>query len=230
MDKVIFWDFQGTLAHNEYMISKAIYRVLCINEPSSQIDMEALKRLKISGLPWQKPEGNYEHLSGRVQWWIHVEEIFKETYKSLGFSEVKAEKYAKETHSELVKPDGFKLYDDTIDALNYFKLKGWRNIILSNHVPELPEIVASLGLSKYIELTISSANVGFEKPNPKIYEIAKEMAGFPKDMWMIGDSVLSDVNGPEKAGMKAVLVRSNKEEGIKYYTSNLKELKEIIIG
>jgi len=229
MDKVIFWDFQGTLAHNEYMISKAIHRVLNTNEPSSLIDMEDLKKLKIGGMPWQQPEGNYKHLAGRVQWWKYVEEIFKETYKNLGFSEFKAKKYAEETHNELVKPDGFKLYGDTIDALDYFKLNGWRNIIISNHVPELPNIVSSLGLEKYIELTISSGNVGFEKPNPKIFEITKEMAGFPKYMWMIGDSVLADVKGPEKAGMKAVLVRSHKTEEIKYHCKNLKELKEIII-
>ena len=49
-------------------------------------------------------------------------------------------------------------------------------------------------------------------------------------MWMIGDSVLAEVKGPEKAGMKWVLVRSYKTEEIKFHCKNLKELKDIIIA
>ena len=182
MNKVIFWDFQDTLAHNDWMISKALYKVLLHNEPNTKITIE-------------------EH---------------------------KATDFAKQSHIELAKPDGFKLYDDTIEILSYFKLNGWKNIILSNHIPELPYIVESLGLKKYISGCISSANVGFEKPNIKIYEYALHLAKYPEKAWIVGDSFTADVKGPGKVGIKGVLVRSSELDNIEHYSKNLLDLKDII--
>jgi putative hydrolase of the HAD superfamily len=120
------------------------------------------------------------------------------------------------------------LYEDTIEALSYFKEGGYANVILSNHIPELPSIVEGLGLSSYFLECISSANVGYEKPNPQIYRYALERYNNPSNVWMIGDSIIADVKGAEKVGIKGVLVRSKREEDIKYYANNLLGLKEII--
>jgi len=54
-----------------------------------------------------------------------------------------------------------KLFDDTNMVLKKLKEKEYKHIILSNHVPELPEIVKELGLGKYINDCISSANIGY---------------------------------------------------------------------
>lgn len=48
------------------------------------------------------------------------------------------------------------------------------------------------------------------------------------DIWMVGDNILADVRGPEHAGIKAVLVRSNIEENARYYSKDLLGVKEII--
>ncbi len=45
---------------------------------------------------------------------------------------------------------------------------------------------------------------------------------------MVGDSILADVRGPEYVGIKAVLVRSNTEENVRYYSKDLLGVKEII--
>lgn len=200
MDKVIFWDFQGTLAHNDWMISKALYKVLLVNEPDSKISIEHLKKLKILGIPWQDHENDYTHLTGRGEWWRLVEGVFEEAYKELGIDICKAGQYAKLAHYELAKVDEFKLYEDTIETLKHFKTNGWTNVSLSNHLPDLPEIVETLGLKKYIYECISSANVGYEKPNQKIYEFALKYVGNPENVWMVGDNLYADVIGPEKVG------------------------------
>lgn len=230
MDKVIFWDFQGTLAYNDWMISKALHKVFMENEPNNEIKIEQLKKLKIKGIPWQDCEKDYSHLTAEGQWWKLVEEIFEEAYKELFVDEHKVKEYARQAHQELAKPDEFKLYDDTVEILSYFKLNGWTNIILSNHIPDLPKIVESLGLNEYIYKCISSANVGFEKPNERIYELALKEAGSPQKVWMVGDSLLADVTGPEKAGITGVLVRTDKVEDVAYYSKNLRGLKKIIGG
>lgn len=48
MNKVIFWDFQGTLAHNDCMVSKALYKVLLENEPNTRITIEEFKNFRNS--------------------------------------------------------------------------------------------------------------------------------------------------------------------------------------
>lgn len=103
---------------------------------------------------------------------------------------------------ELIKIDEFILYEDTIETLSYFKEKGYANVILYNHIPELPDIVHGLKLSLYFLGCISSANVGYEKPNPKIYEYALEKYNKAKDIWMVGDSIIADVRGAENVGIK----------------------------
>lgn len=228
MDKVIFWDFHGTLAHNDWMISKALCKVLTKNEPSTSIGIEDFIKKPLVGFPWQDHEKEYLHLIDGDAWWNHAETIFVNCYKELNIIEEKAIQFAQQVREQLTKVDEFVLYEDTIEMLNYFKEKGYSNIILSNHIPELPRIVEELGLSTYLIECISSANVGYEKPNPKIYEYALEKYNYPKNVWMVGDSVAADVKGPEKAGIKGILVRSKREKGIRYHSKDLVGLKELI--
>ncbi|GCD10469.1 HAD family hydrolase [Clostridium tagluense] len=228
MDKVIFWDFQDTLAYNDWMVSKALYKVLIKNQPNTSIGIDDFKKKSMQGFPWQNHEKEYLHLTNSNAWWKHVESIFLNCYKEFNIKEQEAIQYAKQVREEFIKVDEFILYEDTIEMLNYFKEKGYSNVILSNHIPELPSIVEGLGLSAYLVDCISSANVGYEKPNAKIYEHALEKYNNPKDVWMIGDSIVSDVKGPENAGIKCVLVRSKMVDGIRYHSKDLLGLREII--
>jgi putative hydrolase of the HAD superfamily len=229
MSKLIFWDFQGTLAHSEYMFSKALYKVLCKYEPYTEVSIEDFKKISLAGFPWQQPEKEYMHLTSSDDWWKHAEDILIRGYKELNVSEERAAIYSKEIRQVLASGESFQLYEDTIEVLQYFMEKGYSNVILSNHIPELSKIVDELGLSTYIIDCISSANVGYEKPNPKIYYYAlKKHCGY-KDIWMVGDSILADVRGPEYVGIKAVLIRSNIEENVRYSSKDLLGVKEIIV-
>ncbi len=188
------------------MISKALYKVLCKYEPYTQVSIKDFKKISLAGFPWQQPEKEYMHLTSSDAWWKHAEDILIRGYKELNVSEERASIYSKEIRQVLAAGESFQLYGDTIEVLQYFMEEGYSNVILSNHIPELSKIVDELGLSPYIIDCISSANVGYEKPNPKIYYYAlKKHCGY-KDIWMVGDSILADVRGPEYVGIKAVLV------------------------
>lgn len=228
MDKIIFWDFHGTLAYNDWMFSKALLKVLQRFETDAVIKIDDFKNRPMIGFPWQKPEKEYLHLTKGDAWWKNAEEIFAHCYKELNISDDMASSLAKRVREELIKVDEFILYEDTIEILKYFMDKGYSNVILSNHIPELPTIVEELGLSEYILDCISSANIGYEKPNPKLFYYALEKYRYPNEVWMVGDSIVADVRGAESVGIKGILVRSDFEYGIKYYAQGLRELKEII--
>jgi len=79
---------------------------------------------------------------------------------------------------------------------------------LSNHVPELPAIIESLGLTDYFCAIFNSAETGIEKPNPKAYQqVIDQLKIDPKESWMIGDNVVADVLTPQSLGIRAILVR-----------------------
>ena len=61
------------------------------------------------------------------------------------------------------------IFDDTLPALDLLAEEGWNQVILSNHIPELPYLVAALGLSRYFTAIHTSGTTGFEKPHPRAY-------------------------------------------------------------
>ena len=89
--------------------------------------------------------------------------------------------------------------------------------MLSNHVPELPEIAVGLGLSPLVQEVITSATVGFEKPHSGIYRFAfgaLDVDPAIDDVWMVGDNYEADVLGAEMMGARAILVRKEHLEAM----------------
>ena len=106
-----------------------------------------------------------------------------------------------------LNPDRWRLFDDTLTALEALTGDGWRHVILSNHVPELSGLVEGLGLSGRFERIFNSALTGYEKPHPQAFRLVLEAFPDAGPRWMIGDSLRADVRGAEAVGIPAVLVR-----------------------
>jgi putative hydrolase of the HAD superfamily len=101
-----------------------------------------------------------------------------------------------------------------VDALQTTRAVGYENVILSNHGPELPRLVETLGLSRWIALTISSAAVGAEKPHRRIFEYALSATEAGPYTWMIGDNPDADVSGARQAGIRAILADGTYEDSV----------------
>ena len=99
---------------------------------------------------------------------------------------------------------------ETLDALEPGHATDPAAVRASNHVPELPEIVARLGLARYSEAVFTSAETGFETPHPEAFAKARATLGDPASIWMIEDNPVADVAGARAAGMPAVLVRGER--------------------
>jgi putative hydrolase of the HAD superfamily len=87
------------------------------------------------------------------------------------------------------------------------KSLGWEQAILSNHIPELPDIVEALGLTPYVQAIFSSALMGYEKPHPQAFLQVLALLDHPQTIWMIGDNIEADVMGAQSVGIPAILVR-----------------------
>ena len=77
----------------------------------------------------------------------------------------------------------------------------------------LNRILDERGLGAYSDLTISSCDLGYRKPHPRIYEeaLAAMEAEAPEAVF-VGDRVDADVEGPAALGMRTVLTQQYRQE------------------
>jgi putative hydrolase of the HAD superfamily len=102
---------------------------------------------------------------------------------------------------------GLALFDDTIPALNACRQMGLTVGLISNMNQSGDELADSMGLLPYIDLSITSHEVGAEKPNPLIFERALERAEVqPERAVHVGDQITSDIAGAVNAGINAILL------------------------
>ncbi|MBK5222731.1 MAG: HAD family hydrolase [Acidimicrobiia bacterium] len=79
-------------------------------------------------------------------------------------------------------------------------------------MPELPVIVAAMGLAELVGDVITSAAIGVEKPHPQAFRHALRGLN-AANAWMVGDNPAADVQGALSAGMRATLVRHTDAHG-----------------
>jgi putative hydrolase of the HAD superfamily len=212
----ILWDFDGTLANRAGLWSGCLAEVLQANEPEAGFTRDDVRPLLHNGFPWHVPDVAHPHLCSPQAWWEVIEELLFAACQQLGLPKDRAARYAREAHMRYVDVAGFRLFDDTVPVLSGLKAQGWRHIILSNHVPELPDIVEGLQLAELIDDVLSSAVTGYEKPNRRAFDLGREAAGDPDDLWMVGDNPDADVRGAEAAGIPAILVRNEDGDVLRY--------------
>jgi putative hydrolase of the HAD superfamily len=210
MSGVILWDFHGTLARRSW--SMAMLEVLQADEGHPQdVSREDLSLAIRSGFPWHEPQRPHPELHEPERWWQAMTRHLAGGFESLGADAGRALDLASRVRARYVDPATYEVFEDTQPVLNALHERGWRHWILSNHVPELPGIVAALGWDALVEGVLTSARLGYEKPHPEIFALARARAGRPDTLWMVGDNVEADVLGAERAGIPAILVRSHDE-------------------
>jgi HAD superfamily hydrolase (TIGR01509 family) len=119
-----------------------------------------------------------------------------------------ADRAARDIYDEWAACHHFFLYDDVEPALRRLAGAGLKIGLISNTQRPLDEFAAHFALENIFSAAISSAELGFLKPHPAIFEAALAAVGEPAGAAvMVGDSVKADIEGARQIGMRAVLVR-----------------------
>jgi len=97
------------------------------------------------------------------------------------------------------------VYDDVRPTLEYFG-RSHRLGLLTNGAPDLQrEKIEGAGIARYFDDIVISGDVGVGKPNRRIYEIMlSRLKARPDQAVMIGNSLSSDVAGPQGVGIKSI--------------------------
>ena len=88
---------------------------------------------------------------------------------------------------------------------------GWQCIVLSNTVLRDAEIYRhdfeALGWDRWVDAYVTSVDVGFSKPDPRIFLAALAVAGSaPRRCAMVGNSEYADIAPAARLGMSTILV------------------------
>jgi len=93
------------------------------------------------------------------------------------------------------------------EVLTTLRGRGYRIAVVSNADGRVRGLLEAAGLSRLLEFVVDSAEVGVEKPDPRIFHAATERLGLPpSECAYVGDIYEIDVVGVERAGLSAILV------------------------
>jgi putative hydrolase of the HAD superfamily len=215
--RAVLWDFDGTLAVRDGMWRGCLVEALDAVLPGHGVTADALKGRLAIGFPWHTPDVGHTHTPD--SWWAALAPSLARALVEVGVDGDTAARVAADARRCYVDPARWTVFPDVVPVFE--ALASYRHVVVSNHVPELRGLVTALGLDAYVSAVVCSAEVGWEKPHPRIYAAARAAAGDPGEVWMVGDNVVADVHGAEAAGIPAVLVRAADPGGVRYAASLL---------
>ncbi len=100
-----------------------------------------------------------------------------------------------------------ELYPDTVKCLEVLEKKYHLGII-ANQIPGAEKRLEGMGIRRYFDLIVTSAEEGVAKPDPGIFRIALNGAGCaPEQAFMIGDRIDNDIVPAKQMGMKTVRIK-----------------------
>jgi putative hydrolase of the HAD superfamily len=112
---------------------------------------------------------------------------------------------------------GAHLDPEAVPLLDTLRGRGLRVGLCSNapyRVESLRAQLAFLGLDSHLDAVTFSAEVGWRKPSPRIFDAALRSLGTEADRTvMVGDSESVDIAGAHASGLRGVLLSRNGDRG-----------------
>ena len=104
----------------------------------------------------------------------------------------------------------FKAYEDTLPTLKALKKRGLTIGLISNVAQNMEAVYEELGIQPYLTFKVTSAEVGYDKPQPGIFLAALNKAqSKPAETIHVGDQYDLDVVGALSVGITGVLLDRN---------------------
>ena len=97
--------------------------------------------------------------------------------------------------------------EDAFGTLQALRDRGYRLAVVSNADGRVRALLEEAGLAPHFEFVVDSAEVGVEKPDPRIFQAATARLDLPPaSCAYVGDIYEIDVLGARAAGLQAILI------------------------
>jgi putative hydrolase of the HAD superfamily len=221
--RAVLFDAGGTLVHVRpsvgavYSDTASRYGVEISKERLDPAFRSAWKRLRPQhghASPFRTSEADE-----RAWWRKLVETIFADVGARDAFAD-RFDPFFDELYEVFALPDVWNVFDDVVPTLDALNRAGIRCAVVSNWDSRLPRLLTALALAEQFEFVLTSAETGFSKPHPAIFEAAVSRLELPAQQVVnIGDSFVEDVEGAEAAGLRGVHLTRDGGDGIATLTA-----------
>ena len=98
-------------------------------------------------------------------------------------------------------------FTDVSPGLTLLRNNGLRTAAVSNMQEPGRVVISDLGFTHVLDFVLTSADAKVEKPHPKIFHAALQMAGVSaQEAIFVGDQIESDVRGAQRAEISPILI------------------------
>lgn len=195
----------------------------------ADLDPQAVQNSFVQAFAELTPKRPLEGTNDKSErdWWYQVVTKTLSPFEPI----TKFDAYFDEVMKAFAKTGSFSIYPDVLPCLKALEKSGIRCVILSNWDSRVYEIIDGLGLRKYFEHIFVSSEIGYSKPNPRIFQhVLLKMELAPSEVLHVGDDLMADVMGAEQAGLEFRLIwREKKPSGSDVKTiSSLTQIPELL--
>ena len=206
MITAVFFDYYGTLAGfspSRYQIQSAA----CADFGIQVTEEGVLKGYALADAYMAEQSAvlplRERDTEGRSQFFSEYERL---VLQGAG-TQVTSEKALKVWRQVRQLPYELARFDDVIPTLEGLKTQRMTLGMISNMNRDGGRLAADLGLTSYLDFTVTSVEVGAEKPHPPIFLAALAKAGAePHEALHVGDQLTSDIQGARAVGINPVLL------------------------
>lgn len=200
MIKALFFDFYGTIVHEDGIVIDEITTIISNTG-------DGAKKSTIGGYWWQIFRESYVNSFGdgfKTQRELEIKSL-EMTLKKFG-SNASADKLSKKMFEHWRKPPIFE------DAANFLALCDIPYCIVSNI--DTDDVMAAINYHSLMPVKVfTSEDAKSYKPRSELFEMAlKETNLKPQEIVHIGDSLSSDIKGASNLGINTIWINRNNKE------------------
>ena len=149
MNKVLFWDFDGTLSYPNRCFSNCLSQAL--SRYGYAIPENKIAAFMADFYSWKTPEIIYPERTHALWWDAHFEKV-KDFCSENAVDKAKAQDICHALREILIDITNYKLYEDTVSTLEACRRLGYKNYLITNNYPEISDILKKLGIASYFAL------------------------------------------------------------------------------
>jgi putative hydrolase of the HAD superfamily len=153
---------------------------------------------------WADPE---RHRTGRLGLAAARREVAHLALKDVGLDDPALAQEIGDTYHSL-RDAGLQPFAEAIDTVAWLRDSGCRLALLTNGSADMQRNkINRFGLADLFDLILIEGELGFGKPDPRVYERALDgLSVAPADTWMVGDNLEWDVAQPQRHGIFGIWV------------------------
>lgn len=128
----------------------------------------------------------------------------------------------------------YRAFEEVPEVMDCLEHHGIKRAIISNADADVTRFCLQMGFASHMDVIVTSALVGWEKPDSRTFRAALEPLGVePGAALHVGDQALSDVSGARAIGMAAAIIdrygRHADDEHPALRVSSLMQLAECVV-